>query len=91
MTTARTDTHCPYCSLQCGIRLSADPDGRLGLLVFVAQRRLSDAPVGNTFPTDAGLRDLPAGAGFAVRTSASSGRPTPIHTASVTRPAASAT
>ncbi|MCO1656950.1 molybdopterin oxidoreductase family protein [Pseudonocardia humida] len=28
MTSAHTDTHCPYCSLQCGIRLSTTADGR---------------------------------------------------------------
>jgi SAM-dependent methyltransferase len=44
-------------------------DGRLGLLVFVAaQQRLPDAPEGNDFPTQQGLRALLTDAGFEVRT-----------------------
>src|SRR5919107_3259164 len=27
-----TDTHCPYCSLQCGITLTAQPDGTIALV-----------------------------------------------------------
>ncbi len=40
------------------------PGGRLGLLVFVAARPLSEPPVGNNFPTPSGLADLLAGAGL---------------------------
>ena len=29
--TPRTDTHCPYCSLQCGITLTPRPNGALEL------------------------------------------------------------
>lgn len=44
------------------------PAGRLGLLVFVAERLpLSEPPVGNTFPTEAGLRELLADAGLQVQ------------------------
>jgi SAM-dependent methyltransferase len=47
------------------------PTGRLGLLVFVARELpLSTQPSGNNFPTDAGLRDLLAGAGLQVQDSA---------------------
>jgi SAM-dependent methyltransferase len=47
------------------------PEGRLGLLVFVAQGSLAEQPVGNHFPTEDGLRDLLAGTGFRVENSAS--------------------
>ncbi len=48
------------------------PTGRLGLLVFVARELpLSDQPAGNTFPTDAGLRELLASAALRVEDSAS--------------------
>ena len=48
------------------------PHGRLGLLVFVAQHPpLTDQPVGNSFPTEEGLRAMLAGAGFTIRNSAS--------------------
>lgn len=48
------------------------PTGRLGLLVFVAQTTpLPDPPEGNSFPTDDGLRELLAAAGFEVTNSAS--------------------
>lgn len=49
------------------------PAGRLGLLVFVAQGPVHDAPAGNHFPTEDGLRDLVVGAGLRVRTSATLG------------------
>lgn len=39
-------------------------DGRLGLLVFVAQKALSRQPQGNNFPTADGLRTLLADAGL---------------------------
>ena len=46
--------------------------GRLGLLVFVAQHPpLSDQPSGNTFPTEEGLRTMLADAGLVVENSAS--------------------
>ncbi|MCW2539369.1 MAG: Methyltransferase type 11 [Frankiales bacterium] len=51
------------------LRRVLTPTGRLGLLVFVAaQPWLPDAPEGNDFPTQEGLRSLLAGAGFDVRT-----------------------
>lgn len=47
------------------------PDGRLGLLVFVARRLpLSDAPTGNDFPTEDRLRADIGEAGFTIETSA---------------------
>ena len=47
------------------------PDGRLGLLVFVARTRpLPDQPSGNNFPTEDELRSLLAAAGFTVINSA---------------------
>jgi hypothetical protein len=47
------------------------PEGRLGLLVFVATRPLPEQPVGNTFPTEEGLRSLLAETGLVVENSAS--------------------
>jgi SAM-dependent methyltransferase len=47
------------------------PEGRLGLLVFVAQTgQLSESPSGNSFPTDERLSELLAGAGLRVTDSA---------------------
>jgi SAM-dependent methyltransferase len=54
------------------LRRVLGPDGRLGLLVFVARALpLSDQPEGNHFPTEEGLRDLLAAAGLRIETSAS--------------------
>lgn len=48
------------------------PDGRLGLLVFVARSLpLSEAPEGNSFPTEESLRTLLTGIGLEIRDSAS--------------------
>ncbi|MFL6026773.1 MAG: class I SAM-dependent methyltransferase [Friedmanniella sp.] len=47
------------------------PEGRLGLLVFVATRPLPEQPVGNTFPTEESLRSLLTEAGLVVENSAS--------------------
>jgi SAM-dependent methyltransferase len=48
--------------------------GRLGLLVFVARTEpLSQQPSGNTFPSEARLRDMLAGCGLTVMDSASAG------------------
>jgi len=44
-------------------------NGRLGLLVFVAQQALSRQPQGNNFPTAEGLRTLLADAGLRMRSS----------------------
>ena len=50
------------------------PDGRLGLLVFVAaDPPLTDPPDGNNFPTENGLRDLVAAAGLRIENSGSQG------------------
>lgn len=47
------------------------PDGRLGLLVFVARTvPLPEQPAGNNFPTADGLRTLLAGCGFTIEDSA---------------------
>jgi SAM-dependent methyltransferase len=47
------------------LRRVLEPGGRLGLLVFVADRPLPPPlPEGNEFPTEAGLRDLLGAAGF---------------------------
>jgi SAM-dependent methyltransferase len=40
------------------LRRVLTPDGRLGLLVFVARTTLSDQPTGNDFPTEDRLRTL---------------------------------
>lgn len=40
------------------------PAGRLGLLVFVAARPLPETPVGNDFPTSAGLAEMLSEAGL---------------------------
>jgi SAM-dependent methyltransferase len=54
------------------LRRVLDPQGRLGLLVFVAQHPpLSDQPSGNNFPTEEGLRGMLADAGLRVVDSAS--------------------
>jgi SAM-dependent methyltransferase len=53
------------------LRRVLNPDGRLGLLVYVAQRELSEQPAGNNFPTEGGLRELVEAAGFAIEDSAS--------------------
>ena len=45
-------------------------EGRLGLLVYVAQRELPEQPVGNDFPTEESLRSLVARAGLRVTDSA---------------------
>lgn len=47
------------------------PEGRLGLLVFVATGPLPEQPVGNDFPTQERLDDLLAGAGLRTQDSAS--------------------
>lgn len=47
------------------------PEGRLGLLVFVATRPLAAQPVGNDFPDEDRLRRLLADAGLAVEHTAS--------------------
>jgi len=48
------------------------PDGRLGLLVFVAaDPPLTDPPDGNNFPTDEGLRAMVAAAGLRIADSGS--------------------
>lgn len=53
------------------LRRVLTPTGRLGLLVFVTQTtQLPDPPAGNHFPTDEGLRDLLAAAGFTIENSA---------------------
>jgi SAM-dependent methyltransferase len=50
------------------------PQGRLGLLVFVArQAPLAEQPAGNNFPTEDGLRAMLAGARLRVENSASAG------------------
>ncbi len=46
-------------------------DGRLGLLVYTAQRELSEQPAGNVFPTAAELRTMVEQAGFQLVDSAS--------------------
>ena len=47
-------------------------DGRLGLLVFVAQTdSLTDPPDGNNFPTEAELRSMVAAAGLRIEDSGS--------------------
>jgi SAM-dependent methyltransferase len=55
------------------------PEGRLGLLVFVAEGPLPEQPSGNHFPTDDGLRAMVSNAGLRVESSASAadfpGRP----------------
>ena len=54
------------------LRRVLTPQGRLGLLVFVAQHPpLSDQPTGNNFPTEDGLRTMLADAGLVVENSAS--------------------
>ena len=53
------------------LRRVLTPDGRLGLLVYVArQEHVADAPEGNHFPTAARLAELLEGAGLAVVESA---------------------
>jgi len=47
------------------------PEGRLGLLVFVARTTLTEQPVGNDFPTEERLRDLLAASGLVVENSSS--------------------
>lgn len=47
------------------------PEGRLGMLVFVATGSLTEQPAGNTFPTEDRLRDLLAQAGLRIQDSAS--------------------
>ncbi len=47
------------------------PSGRLGMLVFVADRPLPEHPVGNDFPTAARLAALVTGAGLQARDSGS--------------------
>lgn len=42
------------------------PEASLGLLVLVRRGDVAGGPIGNAFPTDAGLAALLAGAGFAV-------------------------
>jgi SAM-dependent methyltransferase len=54
------------------LRRVLGPDGRLGLLVFVAETdRLEDPPTGNNFPTEARLERLLDEAGLVVLDSAS--------------------
>lgn len=49
------------------LRRMLSPDGRLGLLVFVAaDPPLTDPPVGNTFPTEIELRAMVAAAGLRI-------------------------
>jgi SAM-dependent methyltransferase len=47
------------------------PQGRLGMLVFVATRPLAEQPVGNDFPTEERLRALLGDAGLQIQNSAS--------------------
>jgi len=47
------------------------PEGRLGLLVFVAARSLAEQPAGNNFPTQQGLETLLSRAGLRIHDSAS--------------------
>ena len=54
------------------LRRALAPDGRLGLLVFVAaDPPLTDPPDGNNFPTGDGLRSLMAAAGLRIEDSGS--------------------
>lgn len=53
------------------LRRMLRPAGRLGLLVFVAARPLPETPVGNNFPTSAGLAEMLSEAGLRTTESAS--------------------
>ncbi len=53
-------------SMVAELRRVTRPEGRLGLLVYLASGRLDDPPQGNHFPTSAQLHDLLVGAGLRV-------------------------
>lgn len=52
------------------LRRVLKPEGRVGLLVYVARRPLSEQPVGNNFPTEDSLRTMIESAGLQITQSA---------------------